>query len=326
MKNKLEILFASLCCVAVVGVAINDARAQSFPARPVKIVVPFAAGGPADSIGRILATKLGMMWNQPVVVENKVGGGGNIASDITAKAAPDGYTLLLAANSHVTNGSLYTSLSYDPIKDFTAVAGVAYYSLILVVNPGLPLNNLRDVVAYAKANPAKLSFGSAGTGTPTHLAAELFKKAAAINVAHVPYKGAAPATTDLLGGHLQAMFNNPVSALPFVESGKLRAIATTGLKRSPNVPNVPTVSESGYEGFEVGTWYAVLGPAGMDRNIVSKISSDVATILKMSDVIKKMNSEGIEIRSNSPEELSLIMLSEQKKWSKLIKDENIKID
>ncbi len=326
MKTNLKSKIASLALLAC-GVALSgSALAQAYPDKVVKLVVPFAAGGSGDIIGRIYAEKLAALWKQPVVVENKAGAGGNIASDFVAKAPADGYTLLLAANSHVFNGSLYANRPYDPIKDFTPVAGIAYYSLILVVNPALPIRSLSEMVSYAKANPGKLTFGSAGVGTSTHLANELFKNSAGIDIVHSPYKSAGLATTDLLGGHIQAMFNNPISALPFVKSGKLRPLVTTGPKRLNDTPDVPTIAESGYPGFEAGTWWAILGPAGLPKNVVAKISADLASINKMPEVTARLNTEGVETWSHPPAELAAIMLTDQKKWGKIIKDANIKLD
>lgn len=313
---------------ALLVVTLNAAFAQpaTYPAKPVRLIIPFAAGGPADVIARVYAEKLNRLWAQPVIPDNRPGAGGNIASELTAKAPPDGYTLLIAANSHVTNGALYSGLRYDPIKDFTPISQIAYYSLVLVANPALPARNLQELVAYAKANPSKLSIGSAGSGTPTHLASELFRRVAGIDFVHVPYKGAAPATTDLIGGQLQLMFNNPVSALPQMKSGKIRAIATTGLARSPASPEVPTIAESGYPGFEAGTWYAFLGPAGMPKDIVAKIAADLSAISKMEDVRERLLAQAVEVRATTPEALSAIMRADSERWSKVIRDANIKPD
>lgn len=326
MNPNLRTRIGSLALLAFSFALAGSASAQTYPDKVVKLVVPFAAGGSGDIIGRIYAEKLSALWKRPVVVENKAGAGGNIASDFVAKAPADGYTLLLAANSHVFNGSLYANRPYDPIKDFTAVAGVAYYSLILVVNPELPIRSLKEMVAYAKANPGKMTFGSAGVGTSTHLANELFKNAAGIDIVHSPYKSAGLATTDLLGGHIQAIFNNPISALPFVKSGKLRPLVTTGPRRLADTPDVPTIAESGYPGFEAGTWWAILAPAGLPKNVVTKVSTDLAAINKMPDVIARLKTEGVETWSHPPGELSDIMLADQKKWGKIIKDANIKLD
>ena len=316
-----------MALISLAGLAMAaPAAAQTYPAKAVKLIVPFPPGGPTDVMGRIFADKLSAMWNQPVVVENRGGAGGNIGSELTAKAPPDGYTLLLAASSHVTNGALYNNLPYDPIKDFTPISEVAYYSLVLVAHPTVPANTLKELVALAKTTPGKLTFGSAGSGTPTHLTAELFGTAAGIQVIHVPYKGAGPATNDLIGGQLQLMFNNPVSALPHVKSGRLKALATTGTKRAALVPDVPTIAESGYPGFEAGTWFLILGPAGIAKPIQSKLAHDVIAVLKMDDVRERFAKMGVEPIGTTPDQLTVRMRDELEKWGKVIRAAKIKVD
>ncbi len=322
--GRILLAAASMTSIAVATGAL--AQATDYPAKAVRVVIPFPPGGPADVIGRLIGEKLNRAWGHPVIVENRPGAGGNVASEYTARAAADGYTLLLAANSHVTNGALYSNLKYDAIKDFTAITQVAYYSLVLVAHPSVAARNLKDLVSFAKANPGKLTFGSAGSGTPTHLANELFRRAAGIDIVHVPYKGAAPATTDLLGGQVQLMFNNPLSALPHVKTGKLHAIATTGLERSPTTPDVPTVAELGFPQFEVGTWFAFLGPAGIPKDITAKIAADVAAASTAPDIRERLLAQGIEARGTMPEQLSAIMQSDYAKWSKVIREANIKPD
>ncbi len=318
-------LVASLGLLAIVAVAATTG-AQSYPGKPVKLIVPFPPGGPADVLGRIFAQKLGELWGQTVVVDNRPGAGGNIGADLTAKSPPDGYTLILSASSHVINASLYGKLPYDPIKDFTPISQVAYYSLVLVTHPSLPVSSVRDVVALAKAKPGQLTCASAGSGTPTHLTAELFRIAAGIDFVHVPYKGAAPATNDLLGGQVQMMFNNPVSALPHVKTGKLRALATTGARRSPVTPDIPTVAELGYPGFEAGTWYAFLGPAGLPKEIVTKLHTDLLKVLHMKDVRERLAAQAIDPIGTTPEQLAAIMKADLDKWAKVIRSANITAD
>jgi tripartite-type tricarboxylate transporter receptor subunit TctC len=323
MKGMGRLLLAAAAFAVACAV---QAQAGDYPNKAVRFVIPFPPGGPADVIGRMIGEKLNRVWGHPVIVENRPGAGGNVASEFTARAPADGYTLLLAANSHVTNGALYSNIKYDVIKDFTAITQVAYYSLILVAHPSVTARNLKDLVTFAKANPGKLTFSSAGSGTPTHLANELFRRAAGIDIIHVPYKGAAPATTDLLGGQVQLMFNNPLSALPHVKTGKLHAIATTGLDRSPTTPDVPTVAELGYPQFEVGTWFAFLGPAGISRDIVAKVASDIAAASTAYDIRERLLGQGIEARGTTPEQLAAIMRAEYDKWSKVIREANIKPD
>lgn len=317
--------FFSLLAWAALALPL-PALAQAYPAKPVRIIVPFPPGGPADVLGRMFADKLQGMWGQPVLVDNRAGAAGNVGSEATAKAAPDGYTILLAASSHVTNAGLYAKLPYDPIRDFTPISQVAYYSLVLVTHPSLPVASLGELIAFAKANPGRISWASAGSGTPTHLTAELFGIVTGIKFLHVPYKGAAPATTDLLGGQVQAMFNNPVSALPHVRSGQLRGLATTGAQRSPAAPDIPTVAELGFAGFEAGTWYALLGPAGMPREIAAKVSADANAVLKMAEVRAKLAAQGVEPVGTTPEQLLAIMNADLEKWTRVIRSANIKPD
>lgn len=312
--------------IAMTSLGATESHAQSFPSKSVRLIVPFPPGGPADVLGRLYAEKLSATWNQPVVVENRAGAAGNIGSDMTAKASPDGYTLLLIASSHVINSALYDKLPYDPIKDFTPISQVAYYSLVLVAHPSVPAQSLTELVALAKAQPGKLALVSAGNGTPTHLTAELFRTAAQIDFLHVPYKGAAPATNDLLAGQGQLMFNNPVSALPHVTAGKLKALAVTGTQRSALAPDIPTIAESGYPGFEAGTWYAFLAPAGLPPEILKKLSTDIVAITKQDDLKARFAKMGIEALGSTPEQLSEVMQADLIKWSAVIRNANIKPD
>jgi len=312
--------------IAITSLWATESRAQSFPSKSVRLIVPFPSGGPADVLGRLYAEKLSAAWSQPVVVENRAGAAGNIGSDMTAKAIPDGYTLLLIASSHVINSALYDKLPYDPIKDFTPISQVAYYSLVLVAHPSVPAQSLTELVALAKAQPGKLALVSAGNGTPTHLTAELFRTAAQIDFLHVPYKGAAPATNDLLAGQGQLMFNNPVSALPHVTAGKLKAFAVTGTQRSALAPEIPTIAESGYPGFEAGTWYAFLAPAGLPPEILKKLSTDIVAITKQDDLRARLAKMGIEALGSTPEQLSEVMQADLVKWSAVIRNANIKPD
>ena len=311
---------------AISSLWATESRAQSFPSKSVRLIVPFPPGGPADVLGRVYAEKLSAAWSQPVVVENRAGAAGNIGSDMTAKASPDGYTLLLIASSHVINSALYDKLPYDPIKDFTPISQVAYYSLVLVAHPSVPAQSLTELVALAKAQPGKLVLVSAGNGTPTHLTAELFRTAAQIDFLHVPYKGAAPATNDLLAGQGQLMFNNPVSALPHVTAGKLKALAVTGTQRSALAPDIPTIAESGYPDFEAGTWYAFLAPAGLPPEILKKLSMDIVAITKQDDLKARFAKMGIEALGSTPEQLSEVMQADLIKWSAVIRNANIKPD
>src|SRR6188508_3284858 len=323
MMNRASRLLLALAVVAAF-VAPTSGFAQSYPNRPVRLVVPFPAGGPADALGRVLADQLNKIWGQPVIVENRGGAGGNIGADVVARAAPDGYTLLLNASSHVINASLYEKLPYDPIKDFTPVSEVASYMLVLVVHPSLPATSVKDFVAGANGKPDGLSVANAGLGTPTHLAAVLFAQAAGVNLVHVPYRGAAPASTDLIAGQVPAMFNNPVNAVPQVRANPLRALAATGSKRLSLLPDLPTVAESGYPGFETRTWYGLFGPAGMPADIVRKLHADTDKVMRMPEVANNLIAQGWDIAVSPPDQFAKVLQSEMDRWSAVVKRAGIK--
>jgi tripartite-type tricarboxylate transporter receptor subunit TctC len=316
-------LLAALTLVAALA-ASTAGLTQGYPNRPVRLVVPFPPGGPADALGRALADQLNKMWGQPVIIENRGGAGGNLGAEVVARAAPDGYTLLLNASSHVINASLYEKLPYDPIKDFTPVSEVASYMLVLVVHPSLPATSVKDFVAAANGKPDGLSVANAGLGTPTHLAAVLFAQAAGVSLVHVPYRGAAPASTDLIAGQVPAMFNNPVNAVPQVKSNNLRALAVTGAKRLSLLPDVPTIAESGYPGFETRTWYGLFGPAGMPENVVRKLHADTDKVMRMPEVANNLIAQGWDIAVSPPDQFSIVLQSEFDRWSAVVKRAGIK--
>jgi tripartite-type tricarboxylate transporter receptor subunit TctC len=312
--------------VGVLLFGTSQAFAQAWPARPVRLLVSFAAGGPTDVVARLLADKLGTLWGQSVIVENRPGAGGTIGSALLAKSPPDGYTLNLTASSHAYNDALMSNLPYDPVKDFTTISLVVTYTNVLLVHPSLPPRSLKEFVAYAKQNPGKLSVASSGSGTGAHIAAELFRRTAGIDFVIVHYKGAAPATTDLIGGQVQAMFNNPLSSMPLIKSGKVFALATTAAKRSPTMPDIPTVAESGYPSFNTDTWFGVLGPAGMPRELVAKISKDVAAVIAMPDVKQSLLAQGLEPASSTPEKLAEMLRSDHDTYGKLIREAKIRLE
>jgi tripartite-type tricarboxylate transporter receptor subunit TctC len=290
--------------------------------------VPFPAGGPADALGRVLADQLNKMWGQPVIIENRGGAGGNLGAEAVARSAPDGYTLLLNASSHVINASLYEKLPYDPIKDFTPVSEVASYMLVLVVHPSVPVKSVKEFVAFAKTKQEGkndgLTVANAGLGTPTHLAAVLFAQAADVNLIHVPYRGAAPASSDLIAGQVPAMFNNPVNAVPQVRSNNLRALAVTGSKRLSLVPEIPTIAESGYPEFETRTWYGLFGPAGMPADIVRKLYVDIEKALQIPEIANNLIAQGWDITASPPERFSVVLQSEFDRRSAVVKRAGIK--
>jgi tripartite-type tricarboxylate transporter receptor subunit TctC len=314
----------ALLCPVLIFASLQSAIAQTYPDKPVRLVVPFAAGGPADALGRILGEKLGQRWGQAVVIENRGGAGGNIGAAVVARAAPDGYTLLLNASSHVINASLTENLSYDPIKDFTPISEVASYMLVLVVHPSLPASTVKDFVDVARARPDGLTVANAGSGTPTHLAAVLFAQAAGLNFVHLSYRGAAPATNDVLAGHVLAMFNNPVNAVPQAKANSLRAIAVTGSKRLSLLPDLPTIAESGYPGFETRTWYGLFGPGGLPPEHVAKLFADSHWALHSPDVAEKLAAQGWDVLGSAPADFAVVLKSELDKWSTVVKGAKIK--
>ncbi len=323
MDRRAARLLLALVLVAAF-LAPTAGSAQNYPNRPVRIVVPFPAGGPADGLGRVLADQLNKTWGQPVIIENRGGAGGNLGAEVVARAAPDGYTLLLNASNHVINASLYDKLSYDPIKDFTPVSEIASYMLVLVVHPSVPATSVKEFVAFAKTKPDGLTVANAGLGTPTHLAAVLFAQAAGVDLIHVPYRGAAPASSDLIAGQVPAMFNNPVNAVPQVRSNNLRALATTGSKRLSLLPDVPTIAESGYPEFETRTWYGLFGPAGMPADIARKLHADLEKALQIPEIANNLIAQGWDITASPPERFSMVLRSEFDRWSAVVKRASIK--
>jgi tripartite-type tricarboxylate transporter receptor subunit TctC len=325
MKARLACLLACVLLVPVVLLASTPTgRAQGYPDKPVKLVVAFPAGGPADALGRILGERLSSRWGQPVVIENRGGAGGNVGAAAVARSAPDGYTLLLNASSHVINASLTEALPYDPIKDFTPISEVASYMLVLVVHPSVPATTLQAFVDFARAQRTGLTVANAGSGTPTHLAAALFAQAASVSLVHLSYRGAAPATNDLVAGHVQAMFDNPVNAVPQAKAGALRALAVTGSKRLALLPDVATVAELGYPGFETRTWYGLFGPAGMAPENVARIYADTQWALQDPDVIEKLAAQGWDLVVSPPAKFSGVLVEERDRWAAVIRNAKIK--
>jgi tripartite-type tricarboxylate transporter receptor subunit TctC len=316
---------AALCAAAF---AASPAVAQgTYPNKPVRLVVPFPAGGTTDILARAAAQKLSEAWGQQVIVDNRPGAGGNIGADIVAKAAPDGYTLLMGTvGTHAINPSLYAKMPYDHVKDFAPVILVAGVPNVLVVNPDLPIKTVAELIAYAKANPGKLNFASSGSGTSIHLSGELFKVMAGVQMTHVPYKGSAPALTDLMGGQVQLMFDNLPSSLPQIKGGKLRAVAVTSTTRAAALPDVPTVAESGLPGFEASSWFGILAPAGTSKEIIAKINADVQKWLASPEAKEKLLGQGANAAGGSPEDFAKHIQAETAKWAKVVKESGAKVD
>jgi tripartite-type tricarboxylate transporter receptor subunit TctC len=299
--------------------------AQDYPTKPVRLVIPFPPGGSNDIVGRLVATQLGEKLGKQVIVENRGGAGGVVATEMVSKAEPDGYTLLMISLAHAVNPWLY-KLNYDPIKSFAPVAMLGSGPNIVTVHPDLPVKSIKDLVALAKQKPGELQYASAGVGSFQHLGGELFKLMAGTDIMHVPFKGGGPAMIDVMGGHTKILFSSLVQTTPHIRSGKLRALATGGTKRSPVFPDLPTVSEAGVPGYEGVNWWGVLAPAGTPKEIVDKLAKDIAAALQSPEVQKQFESEGAEVVQMGPAEFGKYLESEMKKWEKVVKEANIKAE
>lgn len=317
----------SKCALGVVGVlAAGLAMSQSYPTQPVKIVVPFPAGGTTDILARQLAAELMNKWATPVVVDNKAGASGTIFSEQLARTPADGYTLMLTATHHVINPGLYKSLRYDTKTGFTPLAQVAVVPNLLLVNPALPVKTVQELIQYGKDNPGKLSFGSAGTGGANHLSGELFKSMTGVQMVHVPYKGAAPALNDLLGGTIPVMFDSITGVIQQVKGGKLRALGVTSLKRSSAAPDIPTLDEAGVKGFEATAWFGLYGPGHMKPELANKINADVREVLNSPKMKTLFMEQGAEPGTMTQPEFSAFVNAEIDKWAKVITTANVKLD
>lgn len=326
---KFKIRSATLLLAAgVLATIAGAAYAQpAYPNKPIRLVVPFSAGGPTDVLARAIGLKLSDSLGQPIIVENRPGAGGNIASDYVAKAPPDGYTLILGTvGTHAINASLYSKLPFDTVQDFTPVALVASATIVMVAHPSVPAKTVKELVALAKSKPHQLNFASPGSGTPQHLAGELFKTVAGVEMVHLPYKGAAPALTDLLGGQVSLGFVSLPAALPYVKTEKLRALGVTASKRSAVAPEVPTIAESGLPGYEVENWYGVLAPPGTPKEIVTKLNTEIIKLLQTQDIKERLNNQGFEILQSSPEQFVAFIKTELVKWAKVVKLSGAKAD
>ncbi len=295
------------------------AAAQQYPTKAIRFVVPFAPGGGTDIIGRVVAQALNDALGQPVVVDNRGGAGSTLGTEIVAKSPADGYTILFGNISLAFNATLYTKLRYDTIRDLAPISLSAVQPNILVIHPGLPAKNLKEFIELARANPGKYNYASAGTGSGTHLAAELLKLQTKIDIVHVPYKGTGPALTDLLGGQINMMVSTFASALPHVKSGRMRALGVTTVKRSPAAPDVPTLIEGGVAGYDYSTWYGLLAPAGTPKPVIDMLNASNRKVLARDDIKQKLESQGVDPIVNTPAEFSAYMKSETEKWGKVVK-------
>jgi tripartite-type tricarboxylate transporter receptor subunit TctC len=314
-----------MLCAAIVAAIPAPAAAQDYPVRPIRIIVAYTPAGATDILARAVGQKMSENWGQPVIVDNRPGAAGNIGTEIAAKSAPDGYTLLMAtAGTHGINPGLYRKLNWDP-REFTGVSLVAMVPNILVVNNALPVKSVKELIAYAKANPGKLSYGSPGLGSTAHLSMELFKSMTGTNMIHVPYKGSAGVMADVISGQIALTMDNIPPYLPQVKAGKLRALAVSPSKRTPAAPEIPTVAEAGVPGYDSGAWFGLVAPAGTPKPVIDKLAHETQRILKLPDVRERISALGAEVVGDSPEEFNAFMKSELAKWAKVIKEANVEL-
>jgi tripartite-type tricarboxylate transporter receptor subunit TctC len=311
----------------VLALSSMPLMAQQYPAKPIRIVVGFAPGGGTDIVSRIIGQKMSESWGQPVLVDNRAGATGTIGADLVAKAAPDGYTLLMGhVNSHGIAPNLFKKLPYDAERDFSMVAYVGYVPNVFVIHPSIPAQNVKELIALAKAKPGTLNYASSGVGSTQHLAGELFSLLAGVNIVHVPYKGSGPAVIDLIAGHVSMNFDTMPPVLPHVKSGRLRALALTTPKRSPQMPNVPTMIEVGLKGFDMTNWYGVMAPAKTSRDTVTKLNAEINRIVMLPDAKSKLEEAGTQLDPMSPEQFATFLHGEIAKYAKLVKAAKVTLD
>ena len=317
----------ALAAAATLAAAASEASAQAYPNRPVRILVPFPAGAGVDIVARMLGLPLTDLWGQATVVDNRPGAGGTIACELAAKAAPDGYTLLLGnISTFAMAPSLYKKVNYDPVQSFAPITLVNTSANVLVAHPSVPAATTQALIALAKAKPGQINYASAGSGTSPHLAAELFKSMAGVDLVHVPYKGSPQALTDLLGGQTQIMFASLVSALPHIRQARLRALGVTSLKRAAALPDLPAISEAGLRGYDVSVWMGIVAPAGTPPAIIAQLNRQIAALLQSPDIRERLAVQGLEAASNSPAEFRTYIASEVRKWAVVIKQAGVVAD
>ena len=311
--------------VLVLVALASTADAQSWPSKPIRIISPYPPAGANDLLARIIAPKLSEQLGQPVVVENRAGATGNIGAELVAKAPADGYTLLMGQAGNLTiNISLMAKIPFDPVRDFSPVTMVASTPNVLVVHPSLPVRTVKDLIALAKAKPGQINYATSGIGSPGHLAAELLNKSAGIRLVHIPYKGAAPALLDVVAGNAHLYFTSAVSAQPFIPSGRLRMVAVASAKRSPSLPEVPTVAEAGFPEFDVSSWWGVVAPASTPREVVMRLQTEIHRVIALPEIRAKLAEQGLDIATNTPEQFAAYIKSETAKWAKLIREVGVK--
>ena len=326
-SREFRVLFPLILALLLACFAVPAVLAQSWPTRPLKLIVPFPPGGTTDIMGRLVAQKLSEALGQPVVVDNRGGANGNIGSEAAAKSAPDGYSLIVSGvGSHAINQSLYRNIPFDVVKDFTHIAMIAKGPNTLVVTPSFPAQNLQELLVLAKAKPGALSYASSGNGSSNHLSSEMLKTRAGVFITHIPYRGGNAALTDVMAGVLPMMFINFDAALPHVKAGKLRALAMTGSRRSAQLPDVPTVAESGFPGFAAESWTGLSGPAGLPRDVVARLNPEMHKAMQAPEVRERLTWLGLEPAPGTPEEMTVFVRSEVEKWGKVIKAAGAKVD
>jgi len=328
LADAQRLLAALAAALLVPGLACGTAEAQQpYPNRPIRLIVPYPPGGPTDIIGRTVNERLGKRLGQQVVVDNRGGAASVIGAEIAARSPPDGYTLLVAGAPHAIGMSLYKKLNYDLAKDLAPISNLATYPSAIVVHPSLPVKSVKDLMALARSRPGQLNFGSAGSGSPNHLAIELFKTMAKVSMVHVPYKGGSGQMVgDLLAGQVQLASIGLPPAMPYIKSGRLRVIAVTGARRSALLPDAPTVAEAGLPGFDVTSWYGMFGPAALPRELVNKVNTDIAAVLASSDVKERLATSGADPAPSTPEDLGRLVREEVAKWAKVVAESGARVD
>jgi len=323
-RSLLHVTSRVATAATVLLFTVNPTIAQTYPDKPIRMVLPFPPGGGTDSLARVILPKMSQTLGQPIVIDNRPGAGGIVAAEIVAKSAPDGYTLFMGSSTGITAAPSLYKLAYDPIKDFAPITQFATASFILTVHPSLPVTTISQLVALARAKPGSLNYASGGIGSPLHLSAELFKSRAGINIVHVPYKGGAPALTDLIGGQIQLLWLSIPSVLPHVKAGRIRAIAVSTQKRSASVPEVPTVAESGYPGFDYANWNAFFAPAKTPPAHIRKINGQIVKALNVPDIAQRLIAQGADPAPGSPEDLARYMRVDHERWKKVISSAGIR--
>jgi tripartite-type tricarboxylate transporter receptor subunit TctC len=324
MKHAIATVLAAAAGSAIA--AAPSGPAANYPDKPIRIIVAYTPAGATDILARAVGQKMTEAWGQPVIIENRPGANGNIGTDVAARATPDGYTLLMVtAGTHGVNPGLYRKLPWDAVKDFAPVSLVAMVPNIMVVNPSLPVKSVKEFVAYAKANPGKLSYGSPGLGSTAHMSVELFKTMTGVDMLHVPYKGSAGVMQDVIAGQIAVTIDNMPPYLPQVKAGKLRALAVSPARRSPAVPDLPTIAEAGVPGYDAGAWFGLVAPAGTPKPIIDKLAAETQRILKIPDVAERLSGLGAEPVGNSPDEFAAFIKAEIAKWKKVIQDAKVEL-